>query len=334
LKRAIIRMRPVGSLSTGEWEAYHALRIRLRAKYHPQAAAEAPKRTSEAFRERTLASLETLGGVEHVLFKEPDGIALAWMRFFKQGSQLSVGADFDADVIPRGFLGLLQKGMQVEMDRHDLDLAMAWVEEERLRIGFESLRPLHQIPYVQMVFERDQLEPLRVTNWRQMLDALPSHYRMVHVQDYPAHIHGDYLRLHRQFSEELPLVGVTLPETGLDSAQLDVFREVQARNGQTSRMAFLEHEDGTRLGLCEMVASMENGNAIQGMTGINPLHRGQGLAKALKVYLMLKTFEDIPSLKRIATTVSPINPSMLGLNEHLGFKQIKETTQFFFSRED
>jgi mycothiol synthase len=72
----------------------------------------------------------------------------------------------------------------------------------------------------------------------------------------------------------------------------------------------------------------EPGLVLQQNTGIDPAHRGLGLAKWAKAAVLKRIREDCPGAQRIRTGNAFSNAPMLAINNALGFKVIGTTTDW------
>ena len=64
----------------------------------------------------------------------------------------------------------------------------------------------------------------------------------------------------------------------------------------------------------------------QGNTGVHPDHRGHALGKWLKATMLQKIRAERPKVERVRTTNAYSNDPMLGINNELGFREVRAYT--------
>jgi RimJ/RimL family protein N-acetyltransferase len=68
--------------------------------------------------------------------------------------------------------------------------------------------------------------------------------------------------------------------------------------------------------------------AFQQNTGIDPAHRGLGLAKWAKAEMLLRIRHQLPDVTRVRTDNAFSNDAMLAINEALGFNIVEVRTEW------
>jgi RimJ/RimL family protein N-acetyltransferase len=74
--------------------------------------------------------------------------------------------------------------------------------------------------------------------------------------------------------------------------------------------------------------------ALQQNTGIDPAHRGLGLAKWAKSAMLAKIREERPEVNSVRTGNAFSNDPMLAINDALGFEVVEVTTEWQASMGD
>jgi len=88
-------------------------------------------------------------------------------------------------------------------------------------------------------------------------------------------------------------------------------------------------------GITQMRYNPERETMItQLMTGVQEKHRGRGLGKWLKAYMLKKVKEEFPKVEIVTTGNATTNAPMLSINDRLGFKKHKETVSAQITLED
>jgi RimJ/RimL family protein N-acetyltransferase len=154
------------------------------------------------------------------------------------------------------------------------------------------------------------------------------------TENLPDTCHEDYVALHGRFLADLPLGDQSNMMTPPTHADLIRLSNTMVENKQHMLILFLRNPKGERVGFSELTVSGESGKAVQGLTGLLPAYRGQGLAKALKAKLFLLAQACVPSLRYISTTTSPHNARMMHINLEMGFKIEQQTSQVTITPED
>jgi mycothiol synthase len=90
-------------------------------------------------------------------------------------------------------------------------------------------------------------------------------------------------------------------------------------------VAVLHHDSGELVGLTELGGSRHQPwLAQQGDTGVEPAHRGRGLAKWIKATNALRLLSERPAATTIETNNAGVNAPMLGINHAMGFRRVAE----------
>ena len=154
-------------------------------------------------------------------------------------------------------------------------------------------------------------------------------YRLEMVDGvYPAELRGDAAAFHHIMQtaprDDLDTGDVMLNEqhiAELDRALVDAGRE---------RWAILVRDrSGACVGGTEVIFEpWEPSAALQQNTGIDPAHRGLGLAKWAKATMLERIRSEQPRVERIRTGNAFSNAAMLAINDALGFKVISTSTEW------
>jgi hypothetical protein len=68
--------------------------------------------------------------------------------------------------------------------------------------------------------------------------------------------------------------------------------------------------------------------AYQQNTGIDPAHRGLGLAKWVKAAMLSRVRDEMPDARRVHTGNAFSNAAILAINDTLGFRVISTRTEW------
>ena len=98
-----------------------------------------------------------------------------------------------------------------------------------------------------------------------------------------------------------------------------------ARGWWNWTLAVLHHASGELVGLTELGGSRHQPwLAQQGDTGVEPTHRGRGLAKWMKATNALRLLNEHPDATTIETNNAGVNAPMLAINHAMGFRRVAE----------
>ena len=145
---------------------------------------------------------------------------------------------------------------------------------------------------------------------------------------FPDALRGDAARLHHimqtQPRDDLDVGDVLITEA--DVAELDAALVEAGRE----RWTILVRDPGGRcVGGTEVTFEpWEPSTALQQNTGIDPEHRGLGLAKWCKAAMLERIRVERPEVERVRTGNAFSNAAMLAINDALGFEVINTITEW------
>ena len=128
----------------------------------------------------------------------------------------------------------------------------------------------------------------------------------------------------------------TAPREALDVGDVVVDAEFVAEldralvaAGRTRWTVFVRDRAGTCAGGTEVTFEpWDPGTVLQQNTGIDPAHRGVGLAKWAKAAMLKRIRDERPGAQRVRTGNAFSNAPMLAINDALGFKVISTRTEW------
>jgi GNAT superfamily N-acetyltransferase len=168
-----------------------------------------------------------------------------------------------------------------------------------------------------------------IQSWTQAAAARALGYRLEMVEGaYPGDLRADAVRLHHIMQtaprEDLDLGDMTIDETfvaELDRALVD--------SGRTRWSLLARDPAGRCVGGTEVTFEPSDpATGQQQNTGIDPNHRGLGLAKWAKGAMLQRIRADRPAARRVLTDNAFSNAPMLAINDALGFKVIRTRTEW------
>jgi RimJ/RimL family protein N-acetyltransferase len=111
-----------------------------------------------------------------------------------------------------------------------------------------------------------------------------------------------------------------------DVAELD---RARAEAGRDRWTVFVRDPSAGCVGGTEVdFEPWEPSTALQQNTGIDPAHRGRGLAKWAKATVLERLRAERPDVRRVRTGNAFSNAPMLAINDALGFRVISAQTEW------
>jgi GNAT superfamily N-acetyltransferase len=174
-----------------------------------------------------------------------------------------------------------------------------------------------------------EVDPDMIARWTNAERARDLGYRLeVVLGVFPEHLRGDAATFHH--------IMQTAPREDLQVADLTVDADFVAEQDRAlveakrERWAILVRDAaGACVGGTEVIFEPGDGDTVfQQNTGIDPDHRGFGLAKWAKAAMVRRIQEERPAARRIRTDNAFSNAPMLGINNALGFKAVRTRTEW------
>jgi mycothiol synthase len=145
---------------------------------------------------------------------------------------------------------------------------------------------------------------------------------------YPDHLRADAAAFHH--------IMQTAPREGLEAGDVIIDTEFVAQldraltdAGRTRWTVFVRDPAGACVGGTEVIFEPgDPGTATQQSTGIDPAHRGLGLARWAKAWMLQRIRDERQAVLRIRTGNAFSNAPMLAINEALGFRPVGTRTEW------
>ena len=145
---------------------------------------------------------------------------------------------------------------------------------------------------------------------------------------FPEHLRPDAVTLHH-IMQTAPRDDLDVGDIIIDTefvAELDRALGDSRRNRWT---VFVRDPAGACVGGTEITFEPGNPSTVfQQNTGIDPAHRGIGLAKWAKATMLERIRDERPVVRRVRTGNAFSNAPMLAINDALGFKVISTRTEW------
>jgi RimJ/RimL family protein N-acetyltransferase len=168
-----------------------------------------------------------------------------------------------------------------------------------------------------------------IESWARAERARDLGYRLEVVDGiFPEHLRADAVTFHR-IMQTAPREDLDVGDVTVDAqfvAELDM---ALVEAGRTRWTVFVRDPSGACVGGTEVTfEAWDHATVRQQNTGIDPSHRGLGLAKWVKAAMLERTRHQRPAAVRVRTDNAFSNAPMLAINDALGFKVISTRTEW------
>jgi mycothiol synthase len=176
---------------------------------------------------------------------------------------------------------------------------------------------------------------LMIEDWLQAGRAREHGYRLEIIDGpFPEHLRADAAVFHR-IMQTAPRDDLDVGNVHYDADHIAEIDHALLKAGRMRWTALARDAKGVCVGGTEV--TFEPGDptvVVQQNTGIDPAHRGLGLAKWAKAAMVKRIRQERPDADRIRTDNSFSNAPMLAINDALGFKVIRVRTEWLANVDD
>jgi mycothiol synthase len=171
-----------------------------------------------------------------------------------------------------------------------------------------------------------------IDEWTKALRARESGYCVEMIDGaFPQHLRADAATFHH-IMQTAPRDDLDVGDVLIDPDDVAELDRALLEAGRVRWTALVRDPTGTCVGGTEVTFEPgEPSLVLQQNTGIDPAHRGLGLAKWAKAAILERIRHDHPEVRRIRTGNAFSNAPMLAINQALGFKVVGTTTEWQFS---
>jgi mycothiol synthase len=168
-----------------------------------------------------------------------------------------------------------------------------------------------------------------VGSWVRADRARDLGYRLEMVDGvFPEHLRADAVRFHH-IMQTAPRDDLDFGDVIVDAQFVAELDRSLADAGRTRWTVLVRDHAGACAGGTEVTFEPWDGSTVlQQNTGIDPSHRGLGLAKWAKAAMLERTRRQRPGAVRVRTENAASNAAMLATNDALGFKVISTRTEW------
>ena len=146
----------------------------------------------------------------------------------------------------------------------------------------------------------------------------------------PAEFLDDLAYLDSRLNLDAPVGDLVLEAEKVDAARIRATEEALRLRRRTTFHTGAVHEAGGRLVAWTVITAPDDtvGHAWQGITIVDPAHRGHGLGLAIKNQNLRYAVSNRPTLRVIDTFNAAENTHMLRINRQMGFRKVDDVTQW------
>jgi GNAT superfamily N-acetyltransferase len=144
----------------------------------------------------------------------------------------------------------------------------------------------------------------------------------------PGRVLDDAARVHHLMNSQ-PRDDLEVSDVSLNASQAAEVDRHLADSGRLRWTLFVRDPGGRCVGGTELTFEpWDPGTARQQNTATDPEHRGKGLAKWAKAFMLLRLKDERPDVRCVRTSNAFSNESMLAINTALGFEVVEVRTEW------
>ena len=168
-----------------------------------------------------------------------------------------------------------------------------------------------------------------IEDWAQAGRARERGYQLEMVDGaFPEHLRADAATFHH-IMQTAPRDNLDVGDVLLDADHIAGVDKALLAAGRMRWTALVRHSTGACVGGTEVTFEPQApATVLQQNTGIDPAHRGLGLAKWAKAAMLERVRHERPEAERICTDNAFSNAPMLAINDILGFRVISTRTEW------
>jgi mycothiol synthase len=169
----------------------------------------------------------------------------------------------------------------------------------------------------------------KIENWTRPERARDLGYHLEMVDGvFPERLRADAARFHH-IMQTAPREDLEVGDTIIDADFVAELDRALVDGGRTRWTVFVRAPAGAVVGGTEVIFEpWDPGTVLQQKTGIDPAHRGVGLAKWAKAGMLERIRHECPAARRVRTDNAFSNAAILAINDALGFTVISTRTDW------
>jgi GNAT superfamily N-acetyltransferase len=135
---------------------------------------------------------------------------------------------------------------------------------------------------------------------------------------------ADVARLDSDFLNEAPLGDLVLEAENIDATRIRAAEAARAQHGRTLISTVAVHDSTATVVAMSDIARQAGHveHAGQGITLVNPAHRGHRLGLLTKIENLRYAIDELPGMRYIDTWNAAVNAHMIAINERMGFRAV------------
>lgn len=168
-----------------------------------------------------------------------------------------------------------------------------------------------------------------VARWVHGASERAHDYRLEMIDGvFPDRLRADAATFHH-IMQTAPRDALDVGDVTIDADDIAELDRALVEAGRQRWTCFVRDPRGSCVGGTEVTFEpWEPSTALQQNTGIDPAHRGRGLAKWAKAAMLGRIRHDRPEVERVRTGNAFSNAPMLAINDALGFRVINTQTEW------
>lgn len=168
-----------------------------------------------------------------------------------------------------------------------------------------------------------------IEDWARAGRARERGYRLEMIDgSFPEHLRADAATFHH-IMQTAPRDNLEVDDVLLDPDDIAELDHALMEAGRMRWTGLVRDSTGACVGGTEVILEpWEPAVVLQQNTGIDPAHRGLGLAKWAKAAMLERIRHERPEAERVRTDNAFSNAPMLAINDVLGFKVIRTRTEW------
>lgn len=319
---------PIHELNQEQWAGYFRLFHQLKKRFFPREFSPDP----QSFRKRRWQNFR-VNPTEEFLIEE-SGEAIGWLHLHLSNKQAYFDWNTREGTLTPPYQDQLCQYLLAFCEKHgeatilsETGNACTLTLGQRLGAAFHNERMFYQL----------HCQQVNLSQLAQEIHTQAARHptiRFVLYKDRPDHLLPAYIELYNLVAASIPNADPNaLPQRSWPMKALQRLNQSNRKSGHQVLTGIL-WEDNRMLALSDLNLNLAAPQRMyQGMTGVDPDYRQQGLARWLKQAVLLEVLQRFPSLEIIDTDSHAENWPMRRLNESLGFVLLGRGYEIRFGRD-
>lgn len=316
----------ISELSNAQWESYFTWFQRITRRYMPREWVG----DWQSFRQRKMANLEIMQTQEYVWIDNQQ--PMIWLRMELNHGQAMFDWNVDPTLLPLPHTLLASVAQQLK--EYLVEIGKPFISVET---GNQAMQQLAELSSAQLInrryfyeFHKNQVQKSVIeAQVRQFEHRFPSLTFRVY-KNRPDDILDVYIQLYNVVAASIPRADTYAePYQSWPADDLRKLNQTNLQTGNQVNTGMLRDSEGNIWGLTDLnIHTPHPKRLYQGMTGVAPEKRGQGLGSWLKLAMLLYVWEEFPAFEIIDTDCNALNRPVQRMNERIGFVKTGEGWEY------